>query len=69
MKGITTWIVLGSLLLSGCDQKSVHMEASSDTDPLSDISSSPAFTCQHETLPRHPRIPMSCLNTPAGCKK
>ena len=51
MKGITTWIVLGSLLLSGCDQKSVHMEASSDTDPLSDISSSPAFTCQHETLP------------------
>ncbi|KMH82358.1 hypothetical protein SM78_00878 [Klebsiella pneumoniae] len=26
MKGITTWIVLGSLLLSGCDQKSIHKD-------------------------------------------
>ena len=49
MKGITTWIVLGSLLLSGCDQKSVHMEASSE--PLTDISTPPAFACQHETFP------------------
>ncbi|OWR63610.1 SEL1-like repeat protein [Klebsiella pneumoniae] len=49
MKGITAWIVLGSLLLSGCDQKSVHMEASSE--PLTDISTPPAFACQHETFP------------------
>ncbi|WP_435341763.1 hypothetical protein [Klebsiella quasipneumoniae] len=49
MKGITTWIVLGSLLLSGCDQKSAHKEASSE--PLSDISAALAFTCKHQIIP------------------
>ncbi|HBX7917328.1 TPA: sel1 repeat family protein, partial [Klebsiella pneumoniae] len=46
MKGIKTWIVLGSLLLSGCDQKSAHKEASSE--PLSDISAAMVFTCKHQ---------------------
>ena len=49
MKGIKTWIVLGSLLLSGCDQKSAHKEASSE--PLSDISAAMVFTCKHQIIP------------------
>ncbi|HIE9262793.1 TPA: SEL1-like repeat protein [Klebsiella pneumoniae] len=49
MKGITTWIVLGSLLLSGCDQKSIHKDA--PMNPLTDINARLAFTCKHQIIP------------------
>ena len=49
MKGITTWIVLGSLLLSGCDQKSIHKDV--PVNPLTDINARLAFTCKHQIIP------------------
>ncbi|WP_424320376.1 SEL1-like repeat protein [Klebsiella pneumoniae] len=49
MKGITTWIVLGSLLLSGCDQKSIHKDV--PVNPLTDINANLAFTCKHQIIP------------------
>ncbi|PLJ20192.1 hypothetical protein B6J61_14510 [Klebsiella pneumoniae] len=49
MKGITTWIVLGSLLLSGCDQKSIHKDV--PVNPLTDINTRLAFTCKHQIIP------------------
>ncbi|MEC5389134.1 DUF6396 domain-containing protein, partial [Klebsiella pneumoniae] len=49
MKGITTWIVLGSLLLSGCDQKSIHKDA--PMNQLTDINTRLAFTCKHQIIP------------------
>ncbi|HBX7956779.1 TPA: sel1 repeat family protein, partial [Klebsiella pneumoniae] len=49
MKGITTWIVLGSLLLSGCDQKSIHKDV--PVNPLTAINARLAFTCKHQIIP------------------
>ncbi|EPY5227667.1 SEL1-like repeat protein [Klebsiella variicola] len=49
MKGITAWIVLGSLLLSGCDQKSIHKDV--PVNPLTDINTRLAFTCKHQIIP------------------
>ena len=49
MKGITAWIVLGSLLLSGCDQKSIHKDA--PMNQLTDINTRLAFTCKHQIIP------------------
>ncbi|HBT4695873.1 sel1 repeat family protein [Klebsiella pneumoniae] len=46
---MTTWIVLGSLLLSGCDQKSIHKDA--PMNPLTDINARLAFTCKHQIIP------------------
>ncbi|HBX7810605.1 TPA: sel1 repeat family protein [Klebsiella pneumoniae] len=46
---MTTWIVLGSLLLSGCDQKSIHKDV--PVNPLTDINARLAFTCKHQIIP------------------
>ncbi|HDZ2893294.1 TPA: sel1 repeat family protein [Klebsiella pneumoniae] len=46
---MTTWIVLGSLLLSGCDQKSIHKDA--PMNQLTDINTRLAFTCKYQIIP------------------
>ena len=68
MKGITTWIVLGSLLLSGCDQKERPHGGIFRYRPAERYKFLRRLPVSMRHFPRPPRIPMFCLNTPAGCK-
>jgi len=56
MKVKIAWVVLVSLLLTGCDQDSaplpdIHVNKNASMNPLTDINVRLAFTCQHQTIP------------------
>ncbi|WP_313051649.1 SEL1-like repeat protein [Atlantibacter hermannii] len=56
MKVKIAWVVLVSLLLTGCDQDSaplpdIHVNKNASMNPLTDINARLVFTCKHETIP------------------